>query len=92
MKDNDIIEEAIRLVREGVNVTLPVIGLSMLPFIIGGNESGDFDSRDDVVTVVLFPDDSKNHPFCYLSAKTKKKNIFLPIYLENWNKYITFAA
>jgi hypothetical protein len=50
------------------------------------------DSRDDVVTVVLFPDDSKNHPFCYLSAKTKKKNIFLPIYLENWNKYITFAA
>jgi hypothetical protein len=50
------------------------------------------DSRDDVVTVVLFPDDSKNHPFCYLSAKTKKKNIFLPIYFENWNKYITFAA
>jgi hypothetical protein len=64
----------------------------MLPFIIDGNESGDFDSRDDVVTVVLFPDDSKNHPFCYLSAKTKKKNIFLPIYFENWNKYITFAA
>ena len=53
---------------------------------------GTVDSRDDVVTVVLFPDDSKNHPFCYLSAKTKKKNIFLPIYLENWNKYITFAA
>ena len=42
--------------------------------------------------VVLFPDDSKNHPFCYLSAKTKKKNIFLPIYLETWNKNITFAA
>ena len=39
MKDNEIIEEAIRLVREGVNVTLPVKGQSMLPFIIGGKES-----------------------------------------------------
>jgi hypothetical protein len=39
MTDNDIIEEAVRLVREGVNVTLPVKGLSMLPFIIGGKES-----------------------------------------------------
>jgi hypothetical protein len=34
-----IIEEAIRLVREGVSVTLPVDGQSMLPFIIGGKES-----------------------------------------------------
>ena len=39
MTDNDIIEEAIRLVREDVNVTLPVKGLSMQPFIIGGKES-----------------------------------------------------
>ena len=39
MTDYDIIEEAIRLVREGVNVTLPVNGNSMLPFIIGGKES-----------------------------------------------------
>ena len=39
MTDNKIIEEAIRLVREGVNVTLPVNGNSMLPFIIGGKES-----------------------------------------------------
>ena len=39
MTDNEIIEEAVRLVREGVNVTLPVKGLSMLPFIIGGKES-----------------------------------------------------
>ena len=39
MKDNEIIEEAIRLAREGVNVTLPVNGNSMLPFIIGGMES-----------------------------------------------------
>ena len=37
--DNYIIEEAIRLVREGVSVTLPVNGNSMLPFIIGGKES-----------------------------------------------------
>ena len=39
MTDNEIIEEACRLVREGVNVTLPVTGQSMLPFIIGGKES-----------------------------------------------------
>ena len=39
MTDNEIIEEAVRLVREGVNVTLPVNGYSMLPFIIGGKES-----------------------------------------------------
>ena len=37
--DNQIIEEAIRLVEEGVCVTLPVDGRSMLPFIIGGRES-----------------------------------------------------
>ena len=39
MKDNEIIEEAIRLAKEGVRVTLPVNGNSMLPFIIGGKES-----------------------------------------------------
>ena len=39
MTDNEIIDEAIRLVREGVSVTLPVNGNSMLPFIIGGKES-----------------------------------------------------
>lgn len=37
--DEEIIEEAIRLVGEGVCVTLPVNGWSMLPFIIGGRES-----------------------------------------------------
>ncbi len=37
--DNYIIEEAIRLVDDGVSVTLPVNGYSMLPFIIGGRES-----------------------------------------------------
>ena len=39
MNDNKIIEEAIRLVDEGVSVTFPVNGNSMLPFIIGGRES-----------------------------------------------------
>lgn len=37
--DERIIEEAIRLVEDGVCVTLPVSGNSMLPFIIGGKES-----------------------------------------------------
>ncbi|MBR4728660.1 MAG: S24/S26 family peptidase [Prevotella sp.] len=39
MTDEKIIEEVIRLVGEGVCVTLPVNGNSMLPFIIGGRES-----------------------------------------------------
>ena len=51
MKDNDIIEEAIRLVREGVNVTLPVNGNSMLPFIIGGKESVILHSPGGIVDV-----------------------------------------
>ena len=37
--DDMVIEEAIRLVSDGVSVTLPVSGNSMLPFIIGGRES-----------------------------------------------------
>lgn len=37
--DNTAIEEAIRLVNDGLSVTFPVNGRSMLPFIIGGRES-----------------------------------------------------
>ena len=51
MKDNEIIEEAIRLAREGVNVTLPVNGNSMLPFIIGGKESVILHSSGGIVDV-----------------------------------------
>ena len=39
LKDNRIIQEAIKLVQEGICVTLPVDGRSMLPFIIGGRDS-----------------------------------------------------
>ena len=39
MNDNGVIEEAVRLVQEGVTVTFPVTGQSMLPCIIGGKES-----------------------------------------------------
>jgi len=39
MTDEVILQEAIRLVDDGVNVTLPVKGYSMLPFIIGSQES-----------------------------------------------------
>ena len=39
MSDETIIQEAIRLVNEGISVTFPVKGWSMLPFIIGGRES-----------------------------------------------------
>ena len=36
--DAVILDEAVRLVSDGVSVTLPVNGRSMLPFIIGGQE------------------------------------------------------
>ena len=39
LKDIKIIQEAVRLVEEGICVTLPVEGRSMLPFIIGGKDS-----------------------------------------------------
>jgi hypothetical protein len=38
-KDALIIAEAVRLVNEGVSVTFPVNGRSMLPFIVGGRDS-----------------------------------------------------
>jgi len=39
MTDEQIIKEAVRLVTDGVSVTFPVKGRSMIPFIIGGRES-----------------------------------------------------
>ena len=39
MTDEQIIQEAVRLVQDGVSVTFPVKGHSMLPFIFGGRES-----------------------------------------------------
>lgn len=41
ISDNEIIQSAIKLVHEGLRVTFPVKGYSMLPFIIGGKESVD---------------------------------------------------
>lgn len=39
VSDEVIMSEAIRLVSEGVSVTFPVKGRSMLPFIVGGRDS-----------------------------------------------------
>ena len=39
MTDDVIIHEAVRLVRDGVSVTFPVKGRSMIPFIFGGRDS-----------------------------------------------------
>ena len=51
MTDNDVIEEAVRLVQKGVTVTFPVTGQSMLPFIIGGKESVILHSPGGIVDV-----------------------------------------
>ena len=39
ISDEVILSEAIRLVQDGVCVTFPVNGRSMLPFIVGGRDS-----------------------------------------------------
>lgn len=39
MTDAVIIREAVRLAEDGVNVTFPVKGRSMIPFIVGGRDS-----------------------------------------------------
>ncbi len=41
ISDSEIIHNAIRLVNEGMQVTFPVKGYSMLPFIIGSRDSVD---------------------------------------------------
>lgn len=41
ISDNEIIRNAVALVNEGMRVTFPVKGYSMLPFIIGSRESVD---------------------------------------------------
>lgn len=39
ISDEQILAEAVKLVADGVSVTFPVNGRSMLPFIVGGRES-----------------------------------------------------
>ncbi len=39
MSDKEVIREVLKLLDEGLSVTLPVKGTSMLPFIIGGKDS-----------------------------------------------------
>ncbi len=46
ISDNEIIGNAIKLVNEGMRVTFPVKGYSMLPFIIGSKESVDLVKPD----------------------------------------------
>ena len=48
ISDNEIIRNAIALVNEGMRVTFPVKGYSMLPFIIGSKESVDLVKPDKV--------------------------------------------
>lgn len=48
MTDEQIIQEAVRLVQDGVSVTFPVKGRSMLPFIFGGRESVILQKPDDL--------------------------------------------
>ena len=41
ISDNEIIQNAIALINEGLRATFPVKGYSMLPFIVGSKESVD---------------------------------------------------
>lgn len=61
--DEVILAEAIRLVGEGVSVTFPVNGRSMLPFIVGGRESvilEKFDSLEIGDVVLAFVDGNRH--------------------------------
>ena len=46
--DNEIIQSAINLVNEGLCVTFPVKGYSMLPFIVGSKESVDLVKPENI--------------------------------------------
>ena len=46
--DNEIIQSAINLVNEGLCVTFPVKGYSMLPFIVGSKESVDLGKPENI--------------------------------------------
>lgn len=61
--DDQIIHEAVRLVNEGLAVTLLVKGRSMLPFILGGRESVVLKKPENVREgdVVLARIDGKRH-------------------------------
>ncbi|MBQ6957629.1 MAG: S24/S26 family peptidase [Bacteroidales bacterium] len=48
MSDEQIIREAVRLVDEGLAVTMLVKGRSMLPFILGGQESAVLTQPGDI--------------------------------------------
>lgn len=60
-----IIAEAIRLVKEGVSVTFPVNGRSMLPFIVGGRDKVILEKPEslrcgDVVLAQVVPGDCEH--------------------------------
>jgi len=63
LSDEVIIAEAIRMVNEGVCVTFPVKGRSMLPFIVGGRESLILEKPVDIKVgdVVLAFVDGRRH-------------------------------
>ena len=63
VSDDQIIHEAVRLVNEGLAVTLLVKGRSMLPFILGGRESVVLKKPENVREgdVVLARIDGKRH-------------------------------
>ena len=62
ISDRDIIQNAIDLVNEGMRVTFPVKGYSMLPFIIGSRESVDLIKPEQIQVgdiVLAWVDDSR---------------------------------
>lgn len=76
--DENIIAEAIRLVEDGVSVTFPVNGRSMLPFIVGGKESVVLIKSTDIKVghIVLAWVDNKRY-VVHRVSKIVDENVFL---------------
>lgn len=76
--DENIIAEAIRLVEDGVSVTFPVNGRSMLPFIVGGKESVVLVKPTDIKVghIVLAWVDNKRY-VVHRVSKIVGENVFL---------------
>lgn len=77
ISDEKIIAEAIRLVDEGVAVTFPVNGCSMLPFIVGGEESVVLEKVDSLQVGDVVLANIQDHYVVHRIVKLRGENVWL---------------
>lgn len=77
ISDEKIIAEAIRLVDEGIAVTFPVNGCSMLPFIVGGEESVVLEKVDSLQVGDVVLANIQGHYVVHRIVKLRGENVWL---------------